>query len=99
MKEMPFDVNLFNMEDPKVFKSMLDSRKGPDLWRKTYGFDFSSPIPGENKKGNMSICQQECLKEEYGQFAQDCKKGGGFFKCCMIGYLYWICCLAFNPNC
>ena len=82
---MPFDINQFNMEDPKVFKRMLDSKNVQDLWKKTYGFDFSSPIPGANKKANMSICQQECLKEEYGEWAQKCKREGGFFKCCILG--------------
>ena len=88
VKEMPFDINLFNMEDPAVFKRMLDEKKGPGLWRKTYGFDFSAIIEGRGMEGNMTRCRMACLEAEYGDFAKQCKKEGGFFKCCMIG-LRW----------
>ena len=28
-------------------------------------------------------CSAECDKLKGGKFAQDCEKGGGFFKCCI----------------
>ena len=82
---MPFDVNFFNMEDPAVFKKMRDKRKGPSLWKKTYGFDYTAFIPGKDGLSDLHKCHVHCLKEEYGEFAQKCKREGGFFKCCVIG--------------
>ena len=85
VKEMPFDVNFFNMEDPDVFKRMRDSKKGPALWKKTYGFDFTAFVPGIKSHSDLHKCHLHCLKAEYGTFAKKCKKEGGFFKCCVIG--------------
>ena len=83
---IPFDVNFFNLEDPKVFKAFTDPKKGIGLWKKTYGFDYAAFIPGKGGKANMNKCQQECLKAEYSKFAKDCKADKGFFKCCLLGY-------------
>ena len=86
VEEIPFDVNFFNLEDPKVFKDFTDPKKGLALWKKTYGFDYAAFIPGYQGAANMNSCQQDCLKAEYSKFAKDCKADGGFFKCCLLGY-------------
>ena len=85
VKTLPFDINFFNLEDPKVFKAMTDPVKGEALWRKTYGFDFAKFVPGQNGSANILECHKDCMRAEYGKFAQDCAKDGGFFKCCILG--------------
>ena len=82
---IPFDKYFFNLEDPEVFKEMTDSKKGQELWKKTYGFDFVAFMWGYQGGGNMTACRKHCLEAEYGEFAKKCKEEGGFFKCCMLG--------------
>ena len=83
---IPFNVNYFNMEDPKVFKALTNPKSGADLWKKTYGFDFVALLGGMGGKANVNQCHQHCLRAEYGKFARQCKKSGGLFKCCILGY-------------
>ena len=56
--------------------------------KKTYGFDFISLIPGQGNLANPTACYLNCLKAEYSQFAKTCRKKGGVFKCCQLGYTY-----------
>ena len=91
VEEVPFDKNFFNLEDPKVFKAMTDPKHGPKLWKQTYGMDFAAFTPVVNFSVLWSVgaptlhkIHKNCLAAEYGKFALDCKKKGGFFKCCMI---------------
>ena len=92
VEEVPFDKNFHNMEDPKVFKAMTDPKKGLKLWKKTYGMDFVDFLPVVNftvvqgqtiYAPSFHRVYKNCLGAEYGKFALDCKKKGGFFKCCM----------------
>ena len=83
VEEIPFDVNFFNIEDPKVLNKMTNGKKsGLELWKKTYGFDWADYVNGSNSTGEDFKRRQHCLDAEYGKFAKDCKKKGGFFKCC-----------------
>ena len=99
VEEVPFDKHFFNLEDPKVFRAMTDPQKGPKLWKKTYGLDFVSFLPVVNfsvyevnqqkwtyNTTSYHEVHENCLAAEYGKFAQDCKKKGGFFKCCVTRY-------------
>ena len=56
---------------------------GLDIWKKTYGFDWADWIPGHGPSGHADFfkLKEHCLREEYGTYAQSCKKDGGFFKC------------------
>ena len=75
-----------NFEDPQVFREMTDLVNGIDIWRKTYGFDFGSFVEGNEKgEANLTSCSLHCLEAEYGEFAQECKRQRGLFKCCVLG--------------
>ena len=88
VEEIPFDKYFMNWEDPSVLKAMTDgSKKGLELWKKTYGFDWADWLEGQGS-GKLSqksfgkiiaICESD---ERWSSFAQNCKKSGGFFKCC-----------------
>ena len=54
---------------------------GLDIWKKTYGFDWGDWVPGNSIKAGYSKLHEHCLREEYGEYAQKCKKKSGFFKC------------------
>ena len=82
---IPFDINFFNMEDPRVFKAFTNPKTGVKLWKKTYGFDYVTFSQGLGGKSNASECHQHCLKAEFGKFARQCKRSGGLFKCCILG--------------
>ena len=85
VKEIPFDKNFLNWEDPKVFKAYTNSKEyAKKLWKKTYGFDFVGIMPALGKASNSISCQKHCLKEEFGNYAKKCRKEGGFFKCCVL---------------
>ena len=85
---MPFNKYFMNFEDPTVFKAMTDLKKGINIWRKTYGFDFGSFVEGDSKgDANLTSCSLHCLEAEYGKFAQNCKRKGGLFKCCVLGWV------------
>ena len=62
VKEIKFDKNFFNMEDPRVWKRMTDKRKAPRLWKKTYGFDFAAVVQGKDAKANLTKCYMDCFK-------------------------------------
>ena len=83
--EIPFDINVFNFEDPKVYRKFIDPKRGPSMWKKVYGFDTVKFSNGYKAVGSMILAKKECFKAEYSKFAQNCKKTGGFFKCCIFG--------------
>ena len=87
VEEIPFDKYFYNFADPKVLHAMTDgTKKGLNLWKKSYGFDHAYWIPGKGKVAYVEKCQAHCLEAEYGKhgsFALDCKKNKGFFKCCV----------------
>ena len=87
--EIPFDKHFFNFEDPEVFDAMTNSppKKKSELWKKTYGFDWTRRIDGFQGTGNFIPCWKHCLRAEYSPFAKSCKKSGGLFKCCVYGYI------------
>ena len=77
-----------NFEDPTVFKAMTDLENGVDIWRKTYGFDFVSFVEGNSSgHANLTSCSLHCPEAEYWKFARDCKRRGGIFKCCVLGWV------------
>ena len=89
VEEIPFDKYFMNWEDPSVLKAMTDgSKKGLELWKKTYGFDWADWLPGQGNDGKLNgysfehIMTHCKLQAQYNSFAQSCKKSGGFFKCC-----------------
>ena len=84
VKEIPFDKYFFNFEDPEVWSDMTNSKKGLKIWKKTYGFDYAAFTPALNDFSDDIACQKHCLREEFGQFAKQCRKTGGFFKCCVL---------------
>ena len=47
---------------------------GHDTCHRTHGY-------------NAEKCHQDCKKKEKGSFAQQCRKDGGLFKCCIRFYL------------
>ena len=91
IKEIKFDKNFFNFEDPKVFRAMTDSRKGIQLWKKTYGFDYATFVEGFEAIQNNTKCSLQCLKAEQSFFASKCQKIGGIFKCCLLSYVFTTC--------
>ena len=102
VQEIPFDKNFFNFEDPEVLNSFTDgSDNSINLWKETYGFDWGVWRTGigsgwctvlfnvsENVKGGAKSMKtfQHCLQAEFDSYAQECKKNGGFFKCCCSGF-------------
>ena len=85
VEEIPFDKYFFNFEDPEVLIAMTDgTKKGLELWKKTYGFDWAEWTDGEGKKQSLGKAKIHCLRAEYDKFAQDCKKDKGVFKCCVF---------------
>ena len=76
VKEIKHDKYFFNFENPEIFKKMMDLKKGPKIWRKTFGFDFVSLDIWSFK------CYEYCYKAEKRKFARKCRKDNGFFKCC-----------------
>ena len=79
VREIRFNKLFFNFEDPDTWKKMMNpsnKKHGLKLWRQTYGFDFASYHACFN-------CRYQCIKEEFGKFATNCRNEGGFFKCCV----------------
>ena len=64
--------------------------KGLNLWKKTYGWDWAAWIPGSLSSSigstDLSKGREYCLRAEYDDYAQNCKKNGGFFKCCLTSF-------------
>ena len=83
VKEVKYSKYFFNFENPKVFKEMMDKKKGKRLWRKIYGFDFVSLNNKKNQPVQNYECVRYCYIAERRKFARKCKKDGGFFKCCL----------------
>jgi hypothetical protein len=89
-----YDNKLYNFVDPEVFKSFTkNERSGRKNWRKTYGFYYTKQIPGFYAgKYNETLVAYKCLKKctemENSNFARQCKKDGGYFKCC--GSYWWL---------
>lgn len=86
VKEIPFDIFFYNFADPKVLYAMTDgTKRGLNLWKKTYGFDHAYWIPGKDRLAKLYKCQAHCIEAEFGKhgkFSNDCKKNKGFYKCC-----------------
>jgi len=81
-KIQTFDKNFLNFEDMDVTEKFLDPN-GTQIWKETYGVDYAAIV----KKTNVtSICKKHCMKKETSNFARTCRKNGGFFKCCEIGF-------------
>ena len=83
VKEIPYDNNFFNFEDPNVFEAFTSRKMGRQLWRKTYGYDFISINKSPKHPVRAYQCIRHCFMAEYGNFANRCRKRGGFFKCCL----------------
>ena len=82
--EIPFDKYFYNFEDPDILHAMTDgSQSGLELWKKTYGFDAAYYVPGKISTQTNFKCSMHCLEAEYSKFAENCKRNGGFFKCCV----------------
>ena len=92
VKTYKYDNNLYNFVDPKVFKAFTSSnRKSRKVWKRTYGFQYTSMIPGfhhfeTNKTVDATNCLKKCAKLEKSKFAKECKKDNGILKCCIT---YW----------
>ncbi|XP_023345130.1 uncharacterized protein LOC111714290 [Eurytemora carolleeae] len=76
----PFDNRFLNYEDPEVLKLMTTGKDMEKNWKEVYGVDFVS------HRGDQSEVLLDCYKAESSQFAQDCRKKQGFFKCCVSGW-------------
>ena len=81
---IPYDRNFFNVEDPKVFKDLMIGKNRNKIWKRTYGFDFVSVKPSKKQPVKHFSCMKYCLKSEFGNFAKQCRKKGGLFKCCQV---------------
>ena len=88
VKTIKYDKNLFNFEDPEVFKTMTDTKRGSEVWKKVYGFDFVSYNNKKNQPAQDSECIEYCYKAERQKFAKKCRKDGGLFKCCLARYCH-----------
>ena len=56
--EIPFDMNVFNFEDPKVYKKFMDMKHGPKMWKKVYGFDTAKFTEGYQAVGSMALSRK-----------------------------------------
>ena len=63
---------------------MTDGDKGIGFWKETYGFDFVAFVPGKDGATDDYACEDYCLREEFGDFAQKCEEKNGLFKCCKM---------------
>jgi len=82
-KTVEYDNHFFNFEDPDVFRAFTNSSY-KKMWRQVYGFDYMSMMPYNGFSENME-CAKKCMKaEKKSKFARQCKKKGGFFKCCVF---------------
>ena len=83
VEEIPFDKYFMNLEDTEVLDVMTNGKKsGLDAWKRTYGFDWADWVQGmQGLCADLHKLRKHCLEEEYGTYAQNCKREGGFFKC------------------
>ena len=58
------------LRDPKTFLSGLVTNMGYDTCHKTVEYD-------------AKVCETDCKQLEKSQFAEDCRKKNGLFKCCI----------------
>jgi len=90
VEQFKYDNNFHNWEDPKVLRYFTKSTKSVrKAWKKTYGFPYVSVNSWDGKHinpQNNTKCFQKCAKYEQYSFAKDCKKRGGFFKCCIQAF-------------
>ena len=84
--EIKFDKYFFNLEDPQIFNDMILMENRSDYWKRTYGVDFATSPELSSKATNLE-CYAYCFKAEFEEFALDCKRKGGFFKCCRTVYV------------
>jgi len=85
-----FDKNFFNFESVDAF---AEATSNPlDFFKKSYGYDFAGLIPDHLADASGQIqtlsqlepCAADCLREEQSDFAKQCRKDRGFFKCCSV---------------
>ena len=58
------------MQRPQAFLDNLVKTAGYDSCHRTEEYDADQ-------------CHQDCLEQERSDFAQECREGGGLFKCCI----------------
>merc|ERR1719369_824063 len=88
-----FDKYLYNFVDPKIFNTFTkNDRKASKIWKKSYQWRYMRRVPGDESYSyvssngswtNITKCVKKCIQMEKSAFAKKCKKGGGFFKCCV----------------
>ena len=83
VKEIKYDENFFNFEDPKVFRKFTSMKTGRKLWKQTYGFDFVSINKYSTHPIDAYQCIRNCFQASFAKFANNCRRKGGFFKCCL----------------
>ena len=92
-----YDNYLYNFVDPKVFEAFTkNEKKGRKIWKKSYSFQYTRMAPGGGSTPYVSHndswtdftkCIKKCIKMEKSSFAKNCVKDGGYFKCCVSGWL------------
>ena len=87
VQEIKFDKYFFNFADPAILKEMTDSKSKriEQIWKDSYGYDTVHLIFSNKNYQEISPCAVDCLKAEFSYFAQQCKRAGGVFKCCISG--------------
>ena len=53
VKEIKYDKNFFNFEDPRVFDEMIRGKHREKIWKRSYGFDY---VYFNDKKGTYNSC-------------------------------------------
>ena len=91
VKEIPFDKNFYNFEDPDAFHALTDANRGDtsETWKKTFGFDKTIRVRGEGPNADVNPCFEHCVKAEHSKWAKKCRKRGGFFKCCVYAQVFF----------
>ena len=100
-KKFKYDKYFSNFEDPEVFKLYTKNEKTAiKKFKKVYKNHFVSRVPGylsssSYQRGgnytrpklrvNYTTCIKKCIEMEKSQFAKNCEKARGYFKCCITG--------------
>ena len=67
----------------KMTQKAVDFMRSPlmvlDNLVKTAGYDSCH----RTEEYDADQCHQDCLEQERSDFAQECREGGGLFKCCI----------------
>jgi hypothetical protein len=82
-----FDKYFNNWMDPKVFKAF--ARKPAKYWKKGYGFPYVKTrqhSTGSIEQSSAVQCWEKCARLEVSSFARQCKRKGGFMKCCVTSW-------------